>query len=113
RHDPSAFVRFIQLRNLAERQVLGETRRREVFRGAGEQCEKRAAGWMRTAGAPIEPRGDVGSSQRLLEQTEIALRRSDEDGHLVESDAAARFFQDAPRDLDALATFAGCGKEFQ
>jgi hypothetical protein len=65
---------------------------------------------MRPPGAAIEPRRDVGTAQRVFEKAEVTLRRPDEDGHLVEAHAAARFRQHPAHDLDALASLAG-GRE--
>ena len=72
---------------------------------AGQQREERPAGRMGAASAAIEPGTNARAAECVLEQAEIALRRADEHGHLVETHATPRFFQDAPRDLHAFASF--------
>src|SRR2546421_3623417 len=121
--DRSAFVRTstharsvrdrVDLRDLAERQVFREACRGEMVGAAGEQRQERTARRMRAARPAVEPRLHVRAPQRVLEQAEVALRRSHEDRHLVETDAAACFGKDAPRNLDALASFAGGGKQLE
>ncbi len=111
--DKSLGLRAIELRDLAEREILRETRRGEMLRAAREQREERAARRMGAPRATVEPGRDLRPPQRVLEQAEVALWRTDEDGHLVETNPAARFGQDAARNLDALATFARRRKELQ
>jgi len=60
---------------------------------------------MRPTRPAAEPRRHTRTSQRVFEQTEVAVRRSHENRHLIEAAAAARFAQDAPGDLDRLASF--------
>ena len=57
--------------------------------------------------------GTPGPGERVLQQADILLGRADDDRHLVEADTALGFSQDAARDLDALAAFAGRGKPHQ
>jgi pimeloyl-ACP methyl ester carboxylesterase len=45
----------------------------------------------------------LGAAQRMLEEPEIALRRPDQDRHLVEAHPAARFRHHPAHDLHALA----------
>src|SRR5437867_1447137 len=84
-----------------------------MFCAAGQQREEGAARRMRTSRAAVEPGGDAGAAERMLEESGIALRRADEDRHLVEAHAAARLLQDASRDLDAFTPFAGRGEELE
>ena len=70
--------------------------RLEDHRIHGERYEVAPATWER-----------IRAAERVLEQAYVAIRRAKEHRHLVEPDAARRFLQDAPRDLDALASFAG------
>ena len=58
----------------------------------------------------IEVRRDPSPLERVLEQADVRLGRPQQDGHLVEPDAARRFLQDAPRDLDAFARLARRGE---
>ena len=51
-----------------------QTARRRATLRAREQRQKRAAGRMRPSGAAIEPRRHSRAAQRMLEQTEIAVR---------------------------------------
>src|SRR5215218_6897047 len=68
---------------------------------------------MRSAGASIEPGLDACPFERMFEQALIVLRGADEDGHLIERDAAPRFRKHSPGYLHALAAFAGSGEELQ
>src|SRR4051812_38117777 len=66
---------------------------------------------MRTPCAAIEPGGDAGAIERVLEQADIALRRPQEHRDLVERDASSGLLENAARDLHALASFTGSGEE--
>ena len=68
---------------------------------------------MRPPGPAIEPRLYAGAPQRVLEQTEVALWRADENRHLVEPDARSRMLEDATSNLDTFATLSRRGKELQ
>src|SRR5262245_34006758 len=68
---------------------------------------------MRSSRSAIEPGGHAGTAQGMFEKAEITVRRSDENRHLVESDTATRFVQNATGDLHAFAAFTGCGKQFE
>ena len=68
-------------------QIAPPTDARRRTRAARETRARR----VRPPRAAIEPRRHAGASERVLEQTEVAVRRADEDRHLVEADAAARF----------------------
>ena len=106
-------LRLIGIRQLAEREVLGKSRRGQALCGAREQREERPAGRMRAARAAIEPAADAGALERVLEQAVVVLRRADEDGHLVERHARARFAQNTAGDLDALASLARRREELE
>jgi len=98
--------------DLTEREVFGEPPRRQVVEGAGDHREKRAPGRMRSPGAALEIGGDAGTLERVLEQTDVLLRRPQRDRHPIEGDAPPRFVQNPARDLDRLAAFARRGEEF-
>ena len=66
---------------------------------------------MRPAGAAIEPGGDAGALEGVLEQAEILARRAQEHRHLVELHALPRFGEDPAGDLDAFAPFARRGEQ--
>ncbi len=104
-------ARLVGHGHLAERDVLGEAARRQAFGRAREQREKRAPRRVRRGGAAREPRGHARAAERALEQAGIRARRAQDDGHLVEADAAARLLEHAARDLDGLAALAGRGEE--
>ena len=55
----------------------------------------------------------IDATTNVLEQADVALRRADEDGDLVERDAVTRFLHDPARDLDAFAPFAWRGEELE
>src|SRR6185503_19406138 len=93
----------IELWHLAKRQIFREASRGQVLGAARQQGEERATRRVRTACAAVEPRRDVGAPERMLEEAEVALWRADKHADLVETNAAARFREDAPRNLDALA----------
>ncbi len=93
--------------DLAERQVLGESARRESLGGAGEKGEKRPAGGVGTHAPPREVGGDRSASQRLLEMRAVLERRAEQDRHLIETRAAVGLLLQETRDLHALAAFAG------
>ena len=76
------------VRHLTEREIFGEPRRRQLLGGTRQQREKRPPRWMRPPCAAVEPCRHAGAPQRVLEQAEVALRRANEDRHLVEPDAA-------------------------
>src|SRR5690606_24456298 len=101
----------IELRDLRERQVLGEAARRQLLALAGEDREERPARGMRPFGAAIEIRLDAGAAERVLEQADVPLRRAQQDRDLVEADTVADFGEDPARDLDAFAPFAGSREE--
>jgi hypothetical protein len=77
-----------------------------VFGRAREQREERTARGMRTAIATIEPGGNGGSSERVLEKAGITPRCTNENRDLVEPYAAPRLVEDTPRDLDRFAAFS-------
>ena len=99
-------ARRVEIGNLCEREILGESLRREFLDRAAQQRKKCPAGGMRAAGSTIEIRRNPGAAQRMLEDAKILLRRSDENRHLVEAHATRRFLEKPARDLDALAAFA-------
>src|SRR5438034_3820195 len=84
-----------------------------MLRSAGEQREERPSRRVRTTGAAVEPRRHISAPKRVLEKAEVALRRTDEDSHLVEAHAATRLLQDAPRDFHAFPSFAGRRKQLE
>ncbi len=98
-------LRFIQPRDLRQREVFGKAPGGELLARAREDGEERAPRGMGAARAAIEPRGDAGASQRVLEQPDVTLGRAHEGGHLVERHAASGFLHDPPGDLHALAAF--------
>ena len=71
--------RAVELRDLGEREVLGEAARRELFAGTCEDREERAARRMRAARAALEPAGipgwsgDPAPAERVLEQADVVL----------------------------------------
>ena len=95
-----------RLRDLGEREVLGEADADSRSTRAAEDGEEGAAGRVWAPGAAIEPGVDARALERVLEQAEILARRAQEHRHLVELHAAARLVENAPRDLDALASLA-------
>ena len=52
-------------------EVLGEPRRRQLFRRARQQCEEGTSGRMWTPGAPVEPDGHTRTSERMFDETEV------------------------------------------
>ena len=66
---------------------------------------------MRTHCASIEPGRNARALERVFQQTGIALRRPHEHRDLVERDARACLFEDAPCDFDAFAAFARSREE--
>ena len=99
------------IRHLGEREIFREPRRGEALDRAPEKREERAARWVGPAGAPIEPRRNPRTRERVADEADVIARRPHEHRHLVEGDSGARFVQDPPCDLDALAPFAGRRKE--
>src|SRR5207302_4487374 len=93
-------------RHLTERKIFVEAFRGEFFNGAREHRDECAAGRIGPTRAALEPCGNAGALKRMLEQSQILLRRPEEDGHLIELDAAPRLPQHTTRDLDRLASFA-------
>ena len=73
--------------------------------------EERAAGRIGTSRPALEPGRHAGASQRVLEQPEVGVRRTQQDGHLVERHAAVRLGQHTARDLHRLAPFARRGEQ--
>src|SRR3954462_10033388 len=61
---------------------------------------------MRPAGPAIEPGGNPGTLECVLEKAGVALRGTHEDGDFVKGHAGACFLENAAGDLDALAAFA-------
>src|SRR5262249_17179007 len=101
------------VRNLAERQVLGKTRGGQPLGRAGEERQERAACRMGTTRAAVEPAGNARGGEGVLEQAEVRVRRAHEDRDLVEARAATGLFQDSSGDFDALAAFARRGEELE
>ncbi len=97
----------LDLRHLAEREVLVESLCRQSFDRARQQRDERPAGRIGPANAAIEIRLDAGACAGVLEKAEVVLRGPDEDGHLVERHAALRFVEHAAHDLDRLPAFTG------
>ena len=56
--------------------------------------------------AAVEPGVDARPLERVLDQAQVFARRAQEDRDLVEAHAAAHLVENAPRDLDALASLA-------
>src|SRR5262245_31272686 len=81
--------------------------------GTREQRQKRPPCRVWAPGPAIEPRLYPSALQRVLEQTEVVLRRADENRHLVESDARSRMLEDATSHLDAFAPLSRRRKELQ
>ena len=80
----SALARLPRRRAPGERQVLGEPDRRQPFDRAAEHREEGAARRMRPACAALEPAGDAGPLERVLEQADIVGGRPQQDRDLVE-----------------------------
>src|SRR6185436_4529569 len=97
---------------LAKREVFGKPPRRQVVEGARHDREKRAPGRMGSSRAALEVGRHAGTLERVLEQTDVLLRRAQRNRHAIERDAATRFVQNPARDFDCLAPFARRGKEF-
>ena len=93
------------LRHLSQREVLGEPPRRQSVERAGDQGQKRPAGWMRAPRAALEVHRHAGALERVFQQAGIVLRRAERDRHAIERHAAARLAQDPARDFDRLAPF--------
>jgi len=66
-----------------------------------------------TTGAAIEICRNARPAQCVFEETDVLLRRANDDCDFVKPDATLCFFQDASRDLDTFAALAGRGKPFQ
>jgi hypothetical protein len=101
-----AAARGPDLRHLAEREILVKPLGRQTIDGARQQRDERAAGGIRTAGAAIEVHGHAAPRARVLEQSEVLLRRAEEHRHLVERHTAARLVEDPAHDLDRFTPFA-------
>ena len=101
----------IELRDLTEREILGEASRGQPFDRAAEDGQKRAAGRMRPLDAAVEPDRNARSPARVLEETQVVLRRPQQDGDVVQRDAALCLLEDPARNLGTFAPFAGCGEE--
>ena len=93
-------------RHLAERQILVEALGGQAVNAAREQRHEGAAGGVRPTGAAIEVHRHAAARARMLEQSEVLLRRTEEHRHLVERHAAAGLVQDAAHDLDRFPPFA-------
>ncbi len=72
---------------------------------------------MGAARAAIEPGARIApivrqrAAEGVLEEADITLGRADEHRDFVERHTAARFLDDAPRNLDRFAPFTGRGEE--
>src|SRR2546425_9128706 len=97
---------IVQRRDLGERKILGKAFGGEILGCTTEDGEKRPTCRIRTTGATIEVRGDPGPGKEVLQEPDVLLSRTDDDGHLVKSNTALRFFQDPTRDLDTFAALA-------
>ena len=107
RRRPAVGVAGFGERHLAERDVFGESPRRQLLVRAGQQREQRAARRIGATGAAMKPGGNAGALERVFEHAEIGLRRAQQDRHLIERHAARGFLHQASRDLDRLSAFAG------
>ena len=72
---------------------------------ASSASSARPAG-IGTSRAAMEPGGNAGAIERVLEHAEIGLRRAQQHRHLIERHAALGFLQQAARNLDRFAAFA-------
>ena len=99
------------LGHLAEREVLGESRRRKPFFGAMEQRQQTAAGHIRPAGGQRAGSGIAGAPQRFENERLVALGRAQQDGDLVERHAFGGGGVDGARDFHAFQRFAGSGED--
>ena len=93
-------------RNLTEREVFIEAPRRQLLAGARQERHERASGRIRASRTAIEMGGHSGARERVLEQTQILLRRAQTHGHLVEWDTGRRFVERPSGNLERLARFA-------
>ena len=106
RHDCGRRGLVRDLRHLAEREVLVEPFGRQAVDGARQQRDEGAACGIGPAGAAIEVHGHTTARARVLQQTEVLLRRAEEHRHLVERHAAAGLVENPAHDLDGFASFA-------
>ena len=97
--------------HLRERQVLGKADRRQALDRAAEDREEGAPRRVRPPRAAIEPGVDAGALERVFNEAQVFARRAQEDGHLVEPDAALRLVENPPGDFHALAPFTGRREE--
>lgn len=102
---------FIQGRDLAEGQILGETGRRAAFAGAGEQRQKGSTGRFGTHSAAAEVTGNCRAAESLLDQWLVLLDVAQQNGDAVEGRALLGECADAAGDFDALEAFAGRGEK--
>ena len=98
--------RFVKLRDLAERQVLREAPGGKALDRAGQQGEEGPPGRVGNCGPASEIHGNTGAAQGAFEQARVKLGSAQENTNAVERNAAAPFFENAPRDFDALSPFA-------
>jgi len=96
---------------LSERQILVEAFGREPFNGRREQGHERAARRIGPHRAAIEIHGHAAASRRVLEKTQVLLRRAEKHRHLVERHAGGRLVQDPPHDFERFAPFARRGQQ--
>ena len=62
---------------------------------------------MRPAGTPVEPGGNAGALERVLEKARVPLGRSYEHGNLIEGHTTAGFVQHTAGNFHAFAPFPG------
>ena len=93
RRRPQVRVAGVGERHLAQRHVFRKSPRRQFFVGAGQQREQRPAGRIGTPRAAMEPRGNAGAIERVLEHAKVGLRRAQQHRHLIERHAALGFLQ--------------------
>ena len=92
--------------NLPEREVLVEPLRGQSLDRAGDQGQKRPAGWIGAFRAPVEVDRNAAARARVVEEADVLLRSAKEDRHVVERHAPRRLVQHAPNDFHGLASFA-------
>jgi hypothetical protein len=96
----------VQRRHLGEGEIFRKALPRKIFGCATQDREKGPTRGIGAPGAAIEVRGDPRPRKRMLQKPHVLLRRSDDDRHLIEADAAFGLFQDSPRDLHAFPAFS-------